>query len=515
MSLVSKKNINKTLMSAFILGAVVVGGCNSGSGNSSSTLANNNSQNNVQVLNTNSVTKSNSDNGNNIVTVYLLIDNLDQLKTYVNDLALVDKANFNRVIFSFVRPTLLNYTSGDLANTGILGFFNGDPNDQGQYAFQQLKDAVANSRAKNIQAFISVGGWNYSCNYPVYGSACGDESSTYDWFPDPNDPDQAQNAKTSYNNIVQLALDLGVDGIDIDYEEFWHADKYAIQWNGNPWATAIAESIGSSPSYKNLAQYGGGAQASGSGPEIMPITIAKLDAILNSLENNPNAKNLMFATAAPPVGARPIMSFVYSDSSLDSVNTYGGLWWGGNLKGLWYNLTYLDKPVVDRIDSLGLMTYDLCDDDTTKCPPYAGASMDLASQVDAYVGDYNNWLKNPNTSEASLTIESNSGKVTFLPAKYNVNPKVQFGFEVNKPAFPRNASGQIPLTESEVSNILAQQATKTNGVIIWQMYSEPNSSVESSIRATAKDTIAKSCATFLKGSPDYDCNADFPHSAPQ
>jgi hypothetical protein len=45
------------------------------------------------------------------------------------------------------------------------------------------------------------------------------------------------------------------------------------------------------------------------------------------------------ATAA--VGAEPITSFVWGDS-YPAINTAGGLWWGGDLKGLIYNLIAKD-----------------------------------------------------------------------------------------------------------------------------------------------------------------------------
>jgi hypothetical protein len=38
-------------------------------------------------------------------------------------------------------------------------------------------------------------------------------------------------------SIITLSNDLRVDGIDLDAEEFWHADKYAVQWNGNSWSS--------------------------------------------------------------------------------------------------------------------------------------------------------------------------------------------------------------------------------------------------------------------------------------
>lgn len=450
-----------------------------------------------------------------VVTVYLLIDSPAQLKQYTDDLARVSKVNFNRVIFSFVKPTLSNYVSGSLANTGIMDYFNaGD--GQGVAAFNQLKQAVTLSKAKNIQAFLSVGGWNYSCNFAVYGTSCGDaETPTngihYDWFPDPSDSSQAALAKTSYGNVIKLTNDLGMQGIDLDAEEFWHADKYAVSWkpgSTGEWSTDIAKGINAAggPTYANLVQYGGGATTS-SGPAIMPKTVDKMAAIMHALEDNPNAKDLMFSTAAPPVGARPITGFVYGDNAAD-IYTKGGVWWLGNLKGLWYNLTDKDKAIVDRFDSIGLMTYDLCGDNATTCAPYGGGPLDLPGQVGAYMKDYTNWLKSNAPSVASLSVDPN-GKVAFLPAKYNISSKIQFGFEVNQPAYPRNASGQLQLTDALVNTITAQQKD-SGGVIIWQMYSKQNTTANGT---TSKYTMNQSCKTFLASDSRYDCNANFPSAA--
>ncbi len=450
-----------------------------------------------------------------VVSVYLLIDNLATLESYVSDLSKVDKVNFNRVIFSFVRPTIPNYTSGDLSNTGILGYFGtGDGN--GVTAFNSLKSAISASRAKNIQTFISVGGWNYSCNYDVYGDKCGPSTDTYDWFPDPTDSTQATTATQSYNNIIKLANDLGVDGIDLDYEEFWHADKYAVKWNGNPNAYSVAKLIEANggPTYANLTKFGDADTPPTPNVDtaMMPMTIDKLHAIISTLEGNSQASHLMFATAAPPVGARPIMGWLWGDGVENIVNTQGGVWYLGNLKGLWYNLTMMDKSAVDRFDSLGLMTYDLCGDNAQTCAPYTGAQLDLPSQVTAYVNDYSNWLKSTQVKDAHFEYP-NTWSANFFPATFNINPKIQFGFEVNQPAYPKNVSGQLQLTKSLVTTILTQQATKTNGVIIWQMYSAPNDQVTG--HATSNDTLNQSCNTFLKSDSRYDCNSTFPASAGQ
>jgi len=447
---------------------------------------------------------------NKLVTVYLLIDSSERLQQYVNDLKQVDKVNFNRVIFSFVKPTMTDYVSGNLANTGILGYFaNGD--GKGVAAFNQLKNAVALSKEKNIQTFLSVGGWDYSCNYAVFGEKCGPSPSNeqhYDWFPDPTDPQQEKVADISYKNLIRLTNDLGMDGIDFDYEEFWHADQYAIGWapsSTGEWSTTIAKNIlnAGGPSYENLMKY-----ATGSGSaKVMPKTVDKVQAILHLLADNPAATHLLFATAAPPVGGRPITGFVYGDNAPDIYNK-GGVWWGGNLKGLWYNLADKDKKIVDRFDSIGLMTYDLCGDNAQMCAPYGGAALDLSSQVNAYLKDYSNWLKSTETP-AQMTIDA-IGKVLFLPAKYHINTKIQFGFEVNQPAYPKNPSGQLQLTNHLVDAITLQQQ-ESDGVIIWQMYSAKNVSVPDA--TTVEYTLNQSCQIFLSADSRYDCHAHFPTSA--
>lgn len=446
-----------------------------------------------------------------IVTVYLLIDTIDTLQQYINDLQLVNKVNFNRVIFSFIKPTLTNYQSGSLANTGILGYYNnGDGN--GIESFNLLKIAINLSKLKNIQTFLSIGGWNYSCNYEIYQTKCGDPPSEvngiyYDYFPDPTISSEYDIAIISYNNVIQLANDLEVDGLDIDAEEFWHGDYYAIQWKGNPWTTSIANNIleNGGPTYDNLMTYGTGSSTS-TGPAVMPKTIEKLSKILNLLKNNLNSSNLLFSSATPPVGARPITGFVYGDNYPD-IYTYGGLWWLGNLKGLWYHLNEYDSSIISRFDSLGLMTYDLCGNGVN-CEPYGGGPTDLPGQVEAYMEDYRNWLKSSTPSSSNMTIDSN-GKVIYFPAKYSISSKIQFGFEVSQPAYPKDIAGQLQLTDELVDTILLQQSNRSDGVIIWQMYSIPNTMANGT---TIQYTIQQSCKTFLLNDDRYDCNASFPAS---
>lgn len=455
---------------------------------------------------------ANTTDDEKVVAVYLYLHNPEQLQHYVSDLLKIKKANFNRVIFSFVKPTLLDYQTGNLATTGILGYFT-DHDGKGAHAFNALKSAIKLSKSKNIQTFISVGGWNYSCNFTL-AADCGPtpkatDQIPYDWFLDPTDQEEVTKAKTSYANLIKLANDLGIDGIDFDYEEYWHADKYAVAWgpgSSGEWSTDIAKKILNSggPTYQNLMKYGLNSGAS----YVMPKTIDKIAAILHQVMDDPGAKYLKFSFSAPAEGARPITGFVTEDK-YPEIYTKGGLWWKGNLKGLLYHLANKDEELMTRFESIGLMTYDLCGDNPEQCAPYINGPLDLAGQVNAYMKDYYNWLKVDKTSKPSLTVD-NIGKVTFLPAKYHLKAKILFGFEVNQPVYPRNINGQLQLT-NQLVNIILDQQKDSGGVVIWQMYSKPNLLVPDA--ATVQYTISQSCKEFLDHDDRYDCHANFPSAA--
>ena len=87
------------------------------------------------------------------------------------------------------------------------------------------------------------------------------------------------------------------------------------------------------------------------------------------------------------------------------------------------------------------------------------------------------------------------------------NTKIQFGFEVGQPAYPKHVTGQLQLTDELVDTITDQQKN-SGGVIIWQMYSKQNTAVPGS--TSTKYTINKSCKIFLGTDDQYDCDADFP-----
>lgn len=120
--------------------------------------------------------------------------------TSIYDLTTASIPNYiTHLNLAFVRPDT-TYTQGSYAfDQAVAGleFVEGatTPNGQRKFTAQQsqdLRNNIASLRARGTKAFLSVGGWSYS------------QGSQWSRF----------NAK----NIVDLALDLGVAGVDIDWE---------------------------------------------------------------------------------------------------------------------------------------------------------------------------------------------------------------------------------------------------------------------------------------------------------
>lgn len=74
--------------------------------------------------------------------------------------ALEESSNlpFNRIYIAFIRPDMV-YTSESLDSTGLehLG-------SDGMAAFKNLKKFVKSMKDKQIEVFLSLGGWDWSCN---------------------------------------------------------------------------------------------------------------------------------------------------------------------------------------------------------------------------------------------------------------------------------------------------------------------------------------------------------------
>ncbi|KAI8617317.1 hypothetical protein BC830DRAFT_1079975 [Chytriomyces sp. MP71] len=152
-----------------------------------------------------------------------------------------------------------------------------------------------------------------------------------------------------YQDLVYLAKDLGLAGIDIDYEEFWHADMFK---------TGDAKCAEPCQNFQTTYKY----------------TAILKDVAINVANIYPTLK---VSTAAAAVGA------------------WNGDWWGGNLKTIWYNSYQLYPDVTKFLTTgtnaggLNVMTYDISEA-SDECPSTGVCS--LSQQVDFYMGTYKQML---------------------------------------------------------------------------------------------------------------------------
>jgi len=153
----------------------------------------------------------------------------------------------------------------------------------------------------------------------------------------------SQKKRDPYQDFVYLAKDLGVSGIDLDYEEMWHADYYKT----------------------------------GTGPYELTQTVYKYAAIAQDLIINIKAiqPNLKLSTAAGAAGA------------------WSGNWWGGNLKGVWLFTKQWFPDIISFMSTganaggINVMTYDLSDNEQYyECPTTDCCT--LTCQVDFYMSTY-------------------------------------------------------------------------------------------------------------------------------
>jgi len=145
-----------------------------------------------------------------------------------------------------------------------------------------------------------------------------------------------------YQDLVYLAKDLGASGVDLDYEEMWHADYYKTGPSGGPWQ--LTQTV-----YKYAA-------------------IAE-DIIINIQNIQPS---LLFSTAAGAAGA------------------WSGSWWGGNLKGVWLYTNQWFPDVISfmtKTSGVNVMTYDLSDNEQYyECPTTSCCTLDC--QVQFYMSTF-------------------------------------------------------------------------------------------------------------------------------
>jgi len=155
----------------------------------------------------------------------------------------------------------------------------------------------------------------------------------------------ALQGRDPYQDLVFLAKDLGASGVDIDYEEFWHADYFKTSGTGGSF---------------ELHQ-----------------TVYKYAAIVKDVTDTitASAPHLKLSTAAGAVGA------------------WSGKWWGGNMKGVWLQVKQKYPDLISFMSTganaggINVMTYDLSSNTAFhECPSDNVCALD--KQVAFYMDTY-------------------------------------------------------------------------------------------------------------------------------
>ncbi|KAJ3065472.1 hypothetical protein HDU98_011176 [Podochytrium sp. JEL0797] len=148
-----------------------------------------------------------------------------------------------------------------------------------------------------------------------------------------------------YVDFVYLARDLGLDGVDVDYNEVWHADTFRT----------------------------------GSGPFAIDQTVYKYAAILIDVSNAIQAHypKCKLSVAASPFGA------VRRD------------WWGGSLQGLWHYtnvwfpgvFTFITRS--SNAGGINVKTFDLSSNNADyQCSSTIAYDCNLAAQIEFFIGTF-------------------------------------------------------------------------------------------------------------------------------
>ena len=222
----------------------------------------------------------------------------------------------------------------------------------------------------------------------------------------PGDDQYVQKNRNPYEDLVLLAKDLGASGVDVDYEEFWHADTFKIVASGG---------------------------AASTGPWELHQTVYKYAAIVKTVVDSikQHAPTMRLSTAAGAVGG------------------WSGKWWGGNMKGLWLEVKQKYPDLISFMETgpnsggINVMTYDLSKNQSFhECPDDSTCA--LNKQVDFYMNNYK-----------SGGITANVGYEIGTPAY---------------PSLIEDKQDQLPLSSDELSLIIANTQTKVTGGFFWSVY---------------------------------------------
>ncbi|KAF9362095.1 hypothetical protein BGX26_004180 [Mortierella sp. AD094] len=266
-----------------------------------------------------------------------------------------------------------------------------------------------------------------------------------------------------YQDLVYLAKDLGLAGVDIDYEEMWHADYFKNGTSTGPWTSHQ--------------------------------TVYKYAAIMRDVQLNIQAiqPSLMLATAASAAGGL-------------STN-----WWGGNLKNIWYNVFKWYPEVYNFIATgtngggVNVMTYDLSNNQQYyECPD--SNTCTLSQQVNYYMNSYaaNNMIAHvgyeigipaypaPDHDPTHQLPLIQSELTSILAVQ---GSKGGFFWELYKPA---GATSNVEVTSAAqqiCKAALGASTPRCSGVIPQPGGTSPSSSASATVTATATSTGPSSTTT--------------------
>ncbi|KAJ3031141.1 UNVERIFIED_CONTAM: hypothetical protein HDU68_006272 [Siphonaria sp. JEL0065] len=247
----------------------------------------------------------------------------------------------------------------------------------------------------------------------------------YNGFTVPGDATWSKLGRDPYEDFVLLAKDLGLDGVDIDYEEFWHADMFKTD--------------------------GSAAKDCSKGDCSLLQTVYKFTTIMQDmrLSVQKHYPSLKVSTAGSAAGAWP------------------GSWWGGNLKGLSLQMVIAYPDLVSWLGSgpnaggWNIMTYDLSNDSKVGCPPTNNAAdCTLDGQVAYYMGFY-----------TAAGIDAS------------------VGYEIGTPAYPPpiDAAHQMPLTNALAGAILSNTQPYYKNGFFWELFKPQGTSNDVPVNSLAQN----------------------------
>lgn len=96
-----------------------------------------------------------------------------------------------------------------------------------------------------------------------------------------------------------------------------------------------------------------------------------------------------------------------------------------------------------------------------------------------------------------------------IPKYFNVQGKLQFGFEIGHPAYPAydDSWKEMIALEPDVTGLLDSIGKDYDGIIVWEMFKPVDDTWTN--EASVKYVFNTACEFYSLGS-DYNCNSDYP-----